>query len=63
MGWQLNGLGVHRALMEQVKEIEDKIVYCNKEIEDGRYDTFKDELNRLEGKLEGLRIAIQIINV
>lgn len=54
-------LGVRKKITEQIKQVEDRLEYCNKEIKEGRYDTFINEIRTLEGKLEGLKIALNII--
>lgn len=55
-------LGVRKKITEQIKQVEDRLEYCNKEIKEGRYDTFINEIRTLEGKLEGLKIALNIID-
>ena len=55
-------LGIRKRITEQIKQTENRLAYCNKEIKEGRYDSFINEARTLEGKLEGLRLAIEIIN-
>ena len=55
-------LSIHKRITEQIKQTESRLAYCNKEIKEGRDDTFINEVRTLEGKLEGLRLAIEIIN-
>ena len=59
---ELNRFRINAYIDKEINRVESRLKYCTKEMYEGRYDTFKDEVNHLKGILNGLKIALKIIN-
>lgn len=60
---ELNAFRINAEIDKEINRVESRFKYCMKEMyEFSRYDTFKDEVNFLKGVLDGLKIAVKIIN-
>lgn len=62
MNKEINSFRVNAKIYESISKFEKRREFCYKQMEDGRYDTYKDEVNYLNGVLNGLRCALSILN-